>query len=140
VTTGSVGLRRASLVWPLAAGVAVLVAGTLLGWDAGLLERLVSPPALVRAALVAVSVVLGALLLREALVRLDGSVVGGTHNLPTMIRGIRFVFLAVAAFAAAGAWLLAHPLPIVISLVIAGVDVLETSFLLIVVSVRGDSR
>jgi hypothetical protein len=140
VTTGSVGLRRASLVWPLAAGVAVLVAGTLLGWDAGLLERLVSPPALVRAALVAVSVVLGALLLREALVRLDGSVVDGTHDLPTMIRGIRFVFLAVAAFAAAGAWLLAHPLPIVISLVIAGVDVLETSFLLIVVSVRGDSR
>jgi hypothetical protein len=129
----------ASLAWPLAAGVVVLVAGTLLGWDADLLDRVVSPPALVRAALVGASVVVGALLLREALVRLDGSVVDGRHDLATMVRGIRFVFLALAAFAAAGAWLLGHPLPIVIALVIAGVDVLETSFLLIVVSVRGDA-
>jgi hypothetical protein len=29
-----------------------------------------------------------------------------------------------------------HPLPIVVALVIAGVDVIETSFLLLVVSVR----
>jgi hypothetical protein len=53
-----------------------------------------------------------------------------------MIRGVRLVFLAVAAFAAASAWLLGHPLPLVIALVIAGVDVLETSFLLLVVSLR----
>jgi hypothetical protein len=46
------------------------------------------------------------------------------------------VFLAVAAFAAAAGWALGHPLPLVVALVIAGVDVLETSFLLLVVNLR----
>jgi hypothetical protein len=49
-----------------------------------------------------------------------------------MVRGIRFVFLAAAAFAAAAGWLVGNPLPIVIGLVIAGVDLAETSFLLLV--------
>jgi hypothetical protein len=129
---------RARLLWPLAAGAVALVAATVLGWDVGALERFVSPPPLVRAALVAAAVVLGLVLLREALIRLEGSVLDGRHDLPTMVRGIRFVFLAVAAFAAAGGWLLAHPLPIVVALIVAGVDVVETSFLLIVVSVRGE--
>ena len=53
-----------------------------------------------------------------------------------MVRGIRLSFLAVAAFAAAAGWVLAHPLPIVVALIIAGVDVIETSFLLLVVTVR----
>jgi hypothetical protein len=128
---------RARLIWPLAAGGVALVAATVLGWDVSALERLVSPPPLVRAALVAAAVVLGLVLLREALIRLEGSVLDGRHDLPTMVRGIRFVFLAVAAFAAAGGWLLAHPLPIVVALIVAGIDVVETSFLLIVVSVRG---
>ena len=54
-----------------------------------------------------------------------------------MIRGVRLTFLAVADFAAAAGWALAHPLPIVVALIVAGVDVIETSFLLLVVSVRG---
>jgi hypothetical protein len=53
-----------------------------------------------------------------------------------MIRGVRLVFLAVAAFAAASGWLIGHPLPLIVALIIAGVDVLETSFLLIVVGLR----
>jgi hypothetical protein len=53
-----------------------------------------------------------------------------------MIRGVRLVFLAVAAFAAGASWLVGHPLRIVVALVIAGVDVLETSFLLLVVTIR----
>ena len=52
---------------------------------------------------------------------------------------MRYVFLAVAAFAAAAGWLIGHPLPFVVALVIAGVDVLETTFLLLVVAVRGES-
>jgi hypothetical protein len=60
----------------------------------------------------------------------------GRPNLPLMVRGVRLAFLAVAAFAAAAGWLLGHPLPIVIALVIAGVDVIETSFLLLVVRTR----
>ena len=54
-----------------------------------------------------------------------------------MIRGVRLVFLAVAAFAAAAGWLLAHPLPLIVAVIIAAIDVIETSFLLLVVSVRG---
>jgi len=53
-----------------------------------------------------------------------------------MIRGVRLVFLAVAALAAGAGWILGHPLPLVVALVIAGVDVLETSFLLLVVNIR----
>jgi hypothetical protein len=126
-----------SLAWPLAAGAVVFVAGTLLGWDAGLPTRLVTLPALARAVLVAVATLVALALLREALVRLEGSVDERGHDLVAMVRGIRFVFLAVAAFSAAAGWLLAHPLPLVVALIVAGVDVLETSFLLVVVSVRG---
>ncbi len=58
------------------------------------------------------------------------------RDIGSMIRGVRLVFLAVAALAAASGWMLGHPLPLVVALVIAGVDVLETSFLLIVVGLR----
>jgi hypothetical protein len=127
-----IDLRRS--VWP-AVGVLVLVGGTWLGWDATLLQRLVEPPALVRALLVATAVVVGLWLLRGALLRLQG-VASGERDLPAAVRGIRLVFLSVAAFAAAAGWLLAHPLPFIVALVIAGVDILETSFLLLVVSLR----
>ena len=56
------------------------------------------------------------------------------------IRGVRLVFLAVAAFAAAAGWLLAHPLPLIVAVIIAAIDVIETSFLLLVVTVRRDGR
>jgi hypothetical protein len=121
----------ARLYWPLAAGVGALVVGTAFGWNAGLLDRLVTPPTVVRAALVGAAAWLGAEMLRRALI-------GLTHedDLPTLVRGVRFVFLAVAALAAGAAWLLANPLPLIVALVIAGVDVVETSFLLIVVGAR----
>jgi hypothetical protein len=48
-----------------------------------------------------------------------------------MVRGVRLAFLAVAAFAAATGWILGHPLPLIVGLVIAGIDVVETSFLLL---------
>lgn len=128
--------RLGRFVWP-AVGLLALVGGTALGWDARILEAIVSPPALIRALLVAVSVVGALAMLREAVIRLEG-VGGGERDLPTAIRGIRLVFLAVAAFAAAAGWLLAHPLPFIVALVIAGVDILETSFLLLVVTLRRD--
>ena len=53
-------------------------------------------------------------------------------DVPSLVRGIRLAFLAVAAFAAGAGWLLANPLPLIVALVIAGVDVIETSFLLLV--------
>jgi hypothetical protein len=135
------------LAW-LVIGAGAIAGGTALGWDSSALGTVVNPPALVRAALIGLGVAVGVVLLIGALERLaapagapgrPGGPAGAgrsTRDIATMIRGVRLVFLAVAAFAAASAWLLGHPLPLVIALVIAGVDVLETSFLLLVVSLR----
>jgi len=54
------------------------------------------------------------------------------RDMATMIRGVRFAFLAVAALAAAAGWFVGQPLLLVVALVIAGVDVVETTLLLIV--------
>jgi hypothetical protein len=123
------------------AGVGALVGGTLLGWSADLLEAVATPPPVLRAALVGLSVVAGLWCLRGAVGRIEAgrAVPEGelpTRDLATLVRGVRLVFLAVAAFSAAAGWLMGHPLPLVVALVIAGVDILETTFLLIVVSLR----
>jgi len=141
----TVGARAARLgggrvAW-LLVGVAALLGGTLLGWDARVLDALATPPALVRAALVGISAVVALSLLGQADARLRAGTDGldpGVRDLRTMIRGVRLVFLALAAVAAGAGWLLGHPLPFVIALVIAGVDVLETSFLMLVVATRGE--
>ena len=58
-----------------------------------------------------------------------------------MIRAVRLAFLAVAAFAAAGAWLVGQEVFLVVAAVIAGVDVIETTFLLLVARTHhGDRR
>ena len=122
---------------PLGAGFAALVAGTLFGWDSRIVEALVSPPAIVRAALVAAAVVIGAWLLVRAVAGLTvAGQSGDARDLAGMVRAVRLVFLAVAAFAASVGWILGSPLPLVLALVIAGVDVVETSFLLLVVGMR----
>jgi len=136
-------LDRGRLGW-LGFGVLALGGGTLLGWNGSWLDVLVSPPSLVRAALVGASVVIGLALLSRALRSLEAgrelrSSELGSRDLATLVRGARYVFLAVAAFAAGGGWLIGHPLPFILALVIAGVDVLETSFLLAVVTLRRDS-
>lgn len=115
---------------PLAAGLATLVVATASGWDARLVEAITSPPALVRAALVAIAVVAGLALLARSVARLADA---GPDDVPALVRAVRLAFLAVAAFAAAGGWMLGHPLPIVVAGVIAAIDVIETSFLLLVV-------
>lgn len=136
-----------AVLW-LLVGAGAIAAGTALGWDATALAAVVTPPPLVRSALVGLAVAIGVVLLIAALQRLSAPadppggiatsdpVVTDPPRIATMIRGVRLVFLAVAAFAAASGWLLGHPLPLVIALVIAGVDVLETSFLLVVVGLR----
>ena len=119
-------------------GVAALAVGTAFGWDARLVDAVVAPAPGIRAALVGAGVVVGATLFVAALRRIGGQTPErtGPPDLPTMVRGSRLLFLAVAALAAAAGWVVAHPLPIVIALVIAGVDVIETSFLLLVVRGR----
>ena len=129
------------VIWVLA-GVAALAAGTLAGWNAQLVEAVATPPAVVRAALVAVMVLAALRLLAEAIARIEACrrmppASADGHDIAGLIRGIRFVFLAVAAISAAAGWLLGSPVPIVAALLIAGVDVVETGFLLLAVSMRG---
>jgi hypothetical protein len=117
----------------LVLGVAAVLIGTVLGGAGSLLDAIVTPPLLVRAALVGASAVVALWLLARAVTALSG---GGAaspdRDMVTMIRGVRLAFLAVAAAAAAAGWFVGHPLLLVVALVIAGVDVVETTFLLIV--------
>jgi len=56
----------------------------------------------------------------------------GEADIRGLVRGVRLAFLAVASFAAATGWALGSPLPLIVALVIAGIDVVETSFMLLV--------
>ena len=133
---------RGRVAWLLAGGAA-LVGGTLLGWNGTLLEAIATPPAVVRAALVG-----DERRGRRLADRPRGAAHGGgarrrvgeltSRDLAGLIRGVRYVFLAVAALSAGLGWLIGHPLPFIVALVIAGVDILETTFLLIVVTLRRD--
>jgi hypothetical protein len=120
-------------ILPLAAGIAALVGAIVLAWDMAVLDTIVRPPALIRAGLVGGSVAAGLALLGQAVLRIEASRrPGAERDIPMMVRGIRLAFLAVAAFAAAAGWIMGEPLPLVVALVIAGIDVVETSFLLLV--------
>lgn len=128
----------------LLAGFAALAIAMVVGVVPELLAQIAAPPALVRAALAGAAIVIGGRLLLSATRRIDASMRRDTAvtsrisdaDLGAMVRGVRLVFLAAASFTAAAGWLLAEPLPLVIALVIAGVDVVETSFLLLVATSR----
>jgi hypothetical protein len=120
--------QTAALV-ALALGVIAVVAATLVGTNGNVLDAIVHPPPLIRAALVGASVVIALVCLSRGLARLAT----GTEDVPGLVRGVRWIFLAVAASAAGAGWVLGDALPLVVALVIAGIDVIETSFLLLVV-------
>jgi hypothetical protein len=117
---------------PLVVGVAALVVATAFGWNADLLGALLSPPPVVRLALAVASLIVALVLLGAAVGRMEARDAAGGH-LVSMLRGIRLAFLALAALSVALGWALGNALPFVVALVIAGIDVIETSFLLIVV-------
>ena len=122
-------------------GLLAVVLATAVGWNGGWLDAVVRPPPIVRAFLVGLAVAVGVVLLLRSVARMGESggmdaaagVTSGQADVPGLIRAVRLAFLAVAAFAAAAGWALAHPLPLVVAAVIAGIDVIETSFLLLVV-------
>ena len=128
----------------LVAGFAALAIAMVSGAVPWLFTQIATPPPILRAALAGAAIVIGGRLLLSATRRIDASMrrdTGLTNrisdaDLGAMVRGVRLVFLAVAALAAGAGWILGHPLPLVVALVIAGVDVLETSFLLLVVNIR----
>jgi hypothetical protein len=126
----------------LGLGLIVLLGSALAGGEQ--LERLVTPPSIVRAALVGAMTIAAVACGRAALERFRAAGAGrpgGAHLAQAdpivMLRGIRLAFLALAALAAGTGWLLGHALPLVVAAIIAAVDVIETSFLLLVVAVRG---
>ena len=119
-----------------ALGLGALAVGgaTLLGSTTGALDAVVHPPPLIRAALVGLSAGLAVVLLTRSLTRLAG----GATDVPGMVRGVRLLFMALAAAVAGVGWVVGDALPLIVALVVAGIDVVETSFLLIVVG--GASR
>jgi hypothetical protein len=124
--------QRATGLVALLLGALALAAATLVGWEGLLGGLIVSPPEPVRALLAAAAGLLGVWLVLRAAARMRAS------SARELIRGVRLAFLAVAAFAAATGWALGSALPIVTALIIAGVDVVETSFLLLVTATRGE--
>ena len=115
----------------LAIGLAVVAAATIIGGVGELATLIVAPPGFVRFALGLAALLVGLALILRAAERL-----GGDPDPRGMIRGVRLVFLSVAAFAAGGGWLIGSPVPVVAALVIGGIDVAETSFLMLVTAAR----
>jgi len=116
----------------IALGFVALIVATVVGWNDGWLDAVVAPPPIARAFLVGLAVAVGVILLLRSVARMSdsGGEGSGQPDVPGLIRAVRLAFLAVAAFAAAAGWGLAHPLPLIVAAVI---DVVETSFLLLVV-------
>jgi len=127
---------RVTGIGALVLGALAVVAATVLGSVTGALDTIVHPPALIRAALVGGSAGLAVILLSRGLTRLAA----GGGDVPGLVRGVRLLFLALAAGIAGVGWVVGDPLPLVVALVIAGIDVVETSFLLIVVGGAGLHR
>jgi hypothetical protein len=135
---------RLAVLLALLAGLVALALATLVGVVPDLFRLLAGPPPIVRAALAGGAIVVGARWLLSALRRIDMSMrreAGPASrisdaDLGAMVRGVRLVFLAAASFTAAAGWILGESLPLVIALVIAGIDVVETSFLLLVATAR----
>jgi hypothetical protein len=117
---------------PLVIGIVALGVATAVGWNGDLLALLVSPPAIVRLALAIAALIVALLLVGAAVGRMESRDDAGGH-LVSMLRGIRLAFLALAAVSVALGWAVGSALPFVVALIIAGIDVIETSFLLIVV-------
>ena len=129
---------------PLLVGAVLVGLGSVLGANSQLADSVVRGPVVVRAILTGSIALAGIWLLGLAVSRMGGDAdATGKHSprsFADIIRGIRFAFLAVAAFAAASAFLLGSVLPLVVGLVIAGVDVAETALLLLVARMQRDDE
>ena len=121
---------RAAALGAVGIGGLAIVGATLVGSNGATLDAIVHPPPLIRATLVGGSVAIAVILLARGLAR----VAAGTEDVPGLIRGVRLVFLALAALAAAAGWAIGDALPLIVALIIAGIDVVETSSLLLVVA------
>ena len=127
---------RTGAIGALVLGGLAVVGATVAGSDGNTLDPIVHPPPAIRAALVGGSVAVAVVLLSRGLARLAS----GTDDVPGLVRGVRLVFLAIAALAAAAGWLTGEAGLLLVALVIAGIDVVETSFMLLVVAESAADR
>ncbi len=116
-------------------GVGAMVLASSVG-HVDVMGAILEPPPIGRLMLGIAALMLGIVLVLRAVDR-----VGSASADPRLlIRAVRLVFLALAAFAAAAGWFLGSGLPIVVALVIAGIDVIETTVLLLVVQATPDDE
>jgi len=73
-----------------------------------------------------------------ALLRGAARIGPGRDDARELIRAVRLIFVAVGCFAAAAGWVVGSALPIVVGLIIVGIDVIETTFLLLATGTRSD--
>lgn len=100
-------------LWALGLGVIAVIVATVAGANANMLDAIVHPPVLIRAALVGASASFAILLLSKGLAR----VAGGSDDVAGLVRGVRLIFVAVAAMTAGAGWALGDALPLVVALV-----------------------
>ena len=115
----------------LLGGIGAVVVASIVGRQ-DVMGPILEPPLIGRVLFGAAAALVGVVLVMRSIARF-GAASGDPRAL---IREVRLAFLAVAAFAAAAGWLLGSALPIVVALVIAGVDVIETTLLMLVVHMR----
>ena len=114
-------------------GIGAVILATLIGRQ-DVMGTILEPPLFGRLLLGAAAVLVGLVVSMRALARFSDA----NRDARALIRAVRLVFLALAAFAAAAGWFLGSALPIVVALVIAGVDVIETTVLMLVVRPEAD--
>ena len=121
--------RRQLLLLLLGIGAVVLAS---MAGGTGVLGRILERPFPVGLLLAAASMLLGCVGVLRAASRSGGA----REDARELIRAVRLIFLAVGCFAAAAGWVIGSPVPIVAGLIIVGIDVIETTFLLLVTASR----
>jgi len=119
----------------LLGGIGAVVLATVVGRQ-DVMGPLLEPPLIGRLMLGVAAMLVGVVLVMRALARFSAA----ADDPRALIRAVRLMFLAVAAFAAAAGWFLGSALPVVVALVIAGVDVIETTLLMLVVHIRASDN
>lgn len=117
---------RSQLALVLVAGVGLALASVALEVDLGRL--LLEPPSPVGWLFAAATTLVGGVVLLRAMARVGA----GRDDARELIRAVRLLFVAVGCFAAAAGWAIGSALPIIAGLIIIAIDVLETTFLLLV--------
>jgi hypothetical protein len=114
-------------------GMVALVLGSAMG-GTDALGRFLEPPFPVGLLLGTAMTILGVVVLLRATARVRAA----RDDATGMIRAVRLIFVAVGCFAAAAGWFVGSALPIVVGLIVVAIDVIETTFLLLVTAARTD--